>query len=129
MPGNYKLKRILRYMLAVFFLVAGINHFRDPGFYFPLIPEYLPWPKTINGVSGILEIIFGGLLFFKKYRIPASYGILALLVLFIPSHIHFIQLGSCVENSLCVPGWVGWLRLIVIHPLLLFWVWCVKDVT
>ncbi len=127
MPGNYNAKRLLRYVLAIFFIIAGANHFRDPNFYLPLIPSYLPYPEIINWGSGILELLFGGLLFFKRYQLLASYGILMLLLLFIPSHLYFITLGSCIPDGLCVPEWLAWLRLFVIHPLLLFGVWRVRH--
>ncbi len=107
MPGNYNIKRLLRYVLATFFIVAGANHFLDPNFYLPLIPPYFPYPETINWVSGILELLFGGLLFFKKYSLLASYGLLVLLFLFIPSHVYFIKLGSCIQEVFASPNGLG----------------------
>ncbi|MEM1336622.1 MAG: MauE/DoxX family redox-associated membrane protein [Bacteroidota bacterium] len=127
MPGNYSKRRLLCYALAVFFIVAGANHFRDPNFYLPLIPPYFHFPEVINWATGILEVLFGGLLLLKRYRLFASFGILSLLLLFIPSHVYFIKIGSCIEDGLCVQEWIGWLRLFVIHPLLLFWVWIVRN--
>ena len=127
MAGNYNINRLSRYILAIFFIVAGANHFRDPIFYLPLIPPYFPFPEIINWGSGVLELLFGGVLFFKKYQLLACYGLLVLLLLFIPSHVYFIKLGSCIQDGLCVPEWIGWLRLFVIHPLLLFWVWTVRK--
>jgi len=120
-------KKIFRYGFIGFMLFAGINHFLNPTFYLPLIPDYLPFPKTINITSGVLEIFFAVLLFFPKWRSFAVYGIIILLVLFIPSHIYFIQIDACVPNGLCTPLWVAWVRLIVIHPLLLIWAWRIKD--
>jgi len=114
----------LNYVIITgFFLIAGINHFRDPDFYFPLIPNYIPFPNLINGISGGLEIILALGFLLPKYREISIWGIIILLILFIPSHVHFIQIGSCVEGSLCVPEWIAWVRLVIIHPLLLFWVW------
>ncbi|MEL6538098.1 MAG: hypothetical protein AAFQ98_21955 [Bacteroidota bacterium] len=48
-------------------------------------------------------------------------GIIAMLLAFIPSHIHFIQLGACVPDGLCTPVWVAWFRLVIIHPCFIFW--------
>ncbi|MEJ2006452.1 MAG: hypothetical protein P8X57_16170 [Cyclobacteriaceae bacterium] len=107
-------------VLGLFYIVAGINHFRDPPFYLPLIPEYLPFPNVINTVSGLAEIFLGTLVLFKRTRSIASWGIILLLILFIPSHIYLIELGGCA-GKLCVPGWVAWIRLLIIHPLLLLW--------
>lgn len=120
-------KKLFRYVFIGFMLFTGLNHFLDPDFYYPLIPDYLPFPKLINTVSGLLEILFAVLLLIPKWRRYSVYGIIALLVLFIPSHIYFIQINACIPKGLCTPLWVAWVRLVVIHPLLLFWVWNIKE--
>ncbi|HAA11135.1 MAG TPA: hypothetical protein DCE41_05295 [Cytophagales bacterium] len=104
-----------------FYLVAGINHFRDPGFYLPLIPNYLPAPSAINIGSGILEIALALGLWWSPTRKWASWGIVAMLIAFIPSHVYFIQIGSCIPDGLCTPTWVAWFRLLAIHPFFMGW--------
>ncbi|MEM7108988.1 MAG: hypothetical protein AAF519_12240 [Bacteroidota bacterium] len=116
-------KKISFYALVVFYLFAGFNHFIDPEFYYPLIPPYFKFPVVINAASGVIEIVFGLLLLTFRLRNYAIYGIILMLVAFIPSHIYFIQIGSCINEGLCVPEWVGWVRLLVIHPLLIYWAW------
>jgi uncharacterized membrane protein len=119
--GIKMIQKILTHALGLFFIVAGINHFIQPDFYFPLIPDYLPWPKFINLASGILEVFLGlGILLPSSRKVSAA-GILVLMVLFIPSHVYFIQIGSCVEDGLCVPEWMAWVRLVLIQPLLIVW--------
>ncbi|WP_421873849.1 hypothetical protein [Marinoscillum sp.] len=114
------MKRFSLFILSGFYILAGINHFINPGFYLPLIPDYLPYNEVINVFSGLAEIALGaGLLVTQTRRLSAK-GIVLLLVLFIPSHVYFIQQGHCV-GDLCVSPWVGWVRLIVIHPLLILW--------
>ena len=41
--------------------------------------------------------------------------------------IYFININSCIPKGLCVPQWVGWVRLIVIHPILIAWAWWVRK--
>lgn len=118
-----KLKKLSVLLLGIFFIVAGINHFLMPDFYLPLIPPYIPFPQMVNYLAGIAEIFLGIVFLVPKYRPIASKGIILLLVLFIPSHVHFILIGSCVENGLCVHPAIAWLRLVFIHPLLIFWAW------
>jgi uncharacterized membrane protein len=79
----------------------------------------------INLLSGIFEIAGGIGILISGVRKYASLAIGVLLLAFIPSHVYFIQIGSCVdtEASLCVPEWIGYFRLIVIHPMLLLWSW------
>jgi uncharacterized membrane protein len=113
--------KIIIYTLGAFFVFAGINHFVNPHFYYPLIPDYLPFPIFINLASGLLEIALGLALFTKSYRRISALGIFILLLLFIPSHVYFVQIGSCIPDGLCVPAYVGWIRLLVIHPILLLW--------
>jgi uncharacterized membrane protein len=118
-----KLKKIARPALGIFFILAGFNHCLMPDFYLPLIPPYLPCPEWINLGAGVVEIGLGAGVLLPAFRYAACLGILLLLLLFIPSHVHFIAIGSCVEGGLCVPPLVGWSRLLFIHPLLMAWAW------
>lgn len=108
---------------VAFYGFAGLNHFINPAFYLPLIPPFFPFPEMINWVSGGTEVLLAIGLGIPITRRWTCYLILAMLVAFIPSHLYFIQVGSCIPNGLCVPQWAGWLRLVVIHPLLMGWAW------
>ena len=122
------MKKISLYLQSFFYIFAGLNHFINPEFYFPLIPEYLQdFSNFINVFAGVIEIAFGVALIFPGLRKAAVLGIILMLVAFIPSHVYFVQLGSCIPDGLCVPEWIGWGRLLVIHPLLIWWVWSVQK--
>ncbi len=114
------------YALVIFYILAGINHFYNPAFYLPLIPPYLPKPEWINIASGISEIILGACLLYRPSRKFAAYGILLMLLAFLPAHIWLIQKNGCV-GALCVPAWVAWVRLLVVHPLLIYWAWSYRN--
>lgn len=107
--------------------VAGVNHFIHPLFYYPLIPDYLKHPELINFGAGVLEVIFALMLLSATFRTYAAYGIILLLLLFVPSHIYFIQIGGCIPDGLCTPQWVAWIRLLLIHPLLIYWAWSIRN--
>ena len=117
--------KILYYGMAAFYAFAGVNHFIDPQFYLDLIPPYLPFPEFINIFSGLIEIIFAIMLLFDRYRKLASQLIIAMLIAFIPSHVYFIQIGFCIDGGLCTEEWIGWVRLVVIHPVLIYWAYWV----
>ena len=116
-------KNISRVILGAFFVFAGIIHFVNPQFYLPLIPDWIPFPEAVNLISGLLEVLFGLLVLYPKTKKWGSLGIVVLLILFIPTHVYFIQVGSCIPEVLCVDPWMGWVRLVVVHPLLLWWAW------
>ena len=119
--------RILRHTLVGFYLFAGSYHFINPAFYSDLIPDYLPFHLFINYISGFLEIMLGAGVAFPKTRLLAVKGLIVLLILFIPSHIDFILKGSCVESAFCVSPWIAWVRLLIVHPMLMYWAWAVRK--
>jgi uncharacterized membrane protein len=122
------IQKVIIHALGYFYLVAGINHFLTPDFYLPLIPPFFSSPEAINVLAGVAELLLGvGVLYFPT-RKRAAWGIVVLLVCFIPSHVYFIQVGSCIPEGLCVPAWIGWMRLLLIHPVLIYWaVWVAKH--
>ena len=109
--------------LAVFYIIAGLNHFRNPTVYIALIPSYFGYQEEINIISGALEIAGGILMFFPRMRKAATYLIIFLLLAFIPAHIYMIQMDGCVSKNLCVPAWIAWVRLIPFQFILIWWVW------
>jgi uncharacterized membrane protein len=119
----HNLKIIGLYLMAGFYLFGGINHFRTPEFYLPLIPDYLPTPDLLNLLAGIAEIVLAIGLLIPNTRKWAAWGVIAMLLAFIPSHVYFIQLGSCIPDVLCAADWMGWVRLLLIQPLLIAWAW------
>ncbi len=95
--GKYKtiFMNILRYLLALFMIYAGVQHFLKPDFYIPFVPEFLPYTKFFILVSGVVEVLLGVMLIFKANI--AKYGALGLFFLmlaFLPIHIRDI----IVEN-------------------------------
>ena len=117
------INRWLHRGLGIFYLFAGANHFFNPDFYLPLIPDYLPAPILLNLLVGIVELALGVLVFIPQYTKLATHGIILLLLVLVPSHIYFIQIGSCVKDGLCIPVWFAWVRPILVQPLFIAWSW------
>jgi uncharacterized membrane protein len=116
-------KKISLIVIPLFYIAAGINHFRNPGSYYKIIPDYLSNPAFVNLFSGAAEIILGILFIFPKTRRLAAIGIITLLIAFIPAHIVMIQNGFCLSNGYCLPAWATWVRLFPLQFLLMLWVW------
>ncbi len=122
------MKKMAWYLLIGFYVFAGINHFWHAKFYYPIIPPYLQqWGYQLNIIAGVAEISLGLLMAFVATKKLAAIGITLMLVAFIPTHIYFICINSCVPKGLCVPQWIGWVRLILIHPILIAWAWWVRK--
>lgn len=82
------LKLILKYLLAVFFVLAGLRHFTNPDYYLKIMPPYLPWHAFLNYLSGFFEIVLGVLLLVPRFSRVAAWGLIALLVVVFPANVH-----------------------------------------
>jgi len=90
----------MRYVFGWLFVLAGGNHFLNPGFYVNIMPPYLPWPLGLVYVSGVCEIALGAALFLRRARAPAAWGLIALLIAVFPANIHMaMYAGSYPEFS------------------------------
>lgn len=82
------LKIILKYLLCVFFVLAGLNHFINPAIYQKIMPPYLPWSLFLVYLSGFFEIALGVMLPVPALTRIAAWGLIALLIAVFPANIH-----------------------------------------
>lgn len=97
-----------QYILGLIFVLAGMNHFRKPKLYERIIPPYIPEHASVVLISGIAEMILGFMIMNKHSQQVAAWGIIVLLVCFIPVHIFMIQ---DKKAGLKLPKWALILRL------------------
>ena len=122
-----KLKKAGLVLLVTGYLAAGANHFRVPAFYVQIIPPYFPHPEMLNVIAGCCEITFAILLIFTKTREFAAWGIVFMLIAFIPVHLQMVldspyKLGGSIVSPIIL-----WIRLIILQPLLIWWAWWYTD--
>ena len=96
------------YIMAVFYILAGINHFRKPKLYLKIIPPYFPNPKLLNFISGGAELLLGILLCIPATSQYAALGIIALLIAVFPANLFMYISGKA---SLGLSKWILLLRL------------------
>ncbi len=97
-------RTIVRWVLALFFVAAGANHFRSPAIYLGMMPAWLPWPEAMNAISGAAEIAGGlGLVWPANAGWPvapgwarraAGWGLIALLIAVFPANVHVALQGK-----------------------------------
>ena len=69
-----RFKKMTIYFMSAGYIYIGIRHFIDPDFFLAIMPDYLPLHLEAVYLSGIFEILLGGMLLFKKYRKFAEKG-------------------------------------------------------
>jgi uncharacterized membrane protein len=75
-------------------------------------------------MAGAFELLLALMLIFNKTRQLAAWGIILMLIAFIPVHIDMIiRAPFLLGGSIMVTPFIAWLRLIVLQPLLMAWAW------
>lgn len=115
------IRRIALYALALFWVAGGVNHFLNPDFYVGIMPPYLPAQRELVFLSGVTEIIAGVGVIFSATRELAYWGIVAMLVAFLPVHVHMV-VNSEIYTAQGVPYWLLWARFPV-QVLFFAWAW------
>jgi uncharacterized membrane protein len=108
---NRPIYKIFLWVYALFYILAGCNHFLSTAVYYVIIPKWLPAPEFLIYFSGILEIILGLLLLFDRIRKFAALLIILMLIAFIPAHIYMIQKAPFMLGQIMVTPLIAWLRL------------------
>jgi uncharacterized membrane protein len=113
----------LRVLAIVTFILAGLNHFRDVGFYERIIPPGFPTPGLLVAVSGVCEIAGGVGLAIRPLRRAAGWGLIALLVAVFPANIY---MAVCPQKFGDL-HWAEWMlrARLPLQGVLISWVWAV----
>jgi uncharacterized membrane protein len=114
------LRKILTFLLGAFMIYAGYSHFANPDMYSPFIPNFLP-EGIVNYGAGVVEIILGIGTFIPAYRKQALFGILLLMLIFLPLHI----IDVFAENPAIGSHKAAYVRLPVQFVFILWawWMW------
>ncbi|HCP45217.1 MAG TPA: hypothetical protein DIU15_04205 [Deltaproteobacteria bacterium] len=93
-----RLKQVAAVLYGLPFVVIGIQHFLDPSWFEPIVPEVLGSPRFWVLVSGVPEVGLGLAIMFPRSRKLAAMGIVAMLVVLYWANlnmwIHDIEIGG-----------------------------------
>jgi len=83
-----KFWQVLKILLALFIIYAGVQHFLNPDFFLKVIPSFLmDAGLPIVYISGVIEIAIGVLMLIPKYEVQGTYAFFLLMLAFLPLHI------------------------------------------
>lgn len=115
-------KRVLLYVMAAFYIFAGVMHFVRPEFYRPMMPPYLPWHDFLIFLSGVAEVGLGAAVLVPSIRPLAAWGIIALLIAIFPANVHIALNNVPLFGNPEGAGILNWVRL-PFQALLILWAW------
>ena len=103
------MKAVTRWLIGLFFVLAGANHFRQPALYVAMIPPLLPQKELLNQIAGVAEILGGLGLLIPGVRRFAAWGLILLLIAVFPANVYAALRGHM--DYLNVSPAMLWLRL------------------
>jgi uncharacterized membrane protein len=121
--ASYKWQKISLILMSVFYMAAGFNHFWHAAFYLDLMPAYIPYHLPLVYISGVCELLPGGLLLFASTRKAAAWLIILMLIAFLPVHVDMIVKTRAAMGLLF---WVAVMRL-PLQFVLMRWAYGLKD--
>jgi len=118
--GNV-LKEILRVLLALFMITAGVLHFVTPAPFVKIVPPQLPYPLELVYISGFFEILGGIGLLIPLVSVAAAWGLIALFIAVFPANINMAVNNIKLEGIPHSPA-LYWARL-PLQAVLIAWAW------
>lgn len=112
-------KKIGLAVVFLFFLFGGIGHFVATDFFVKIVPPYIPYPREMVWLSGVIELALAFSLFNARLRPWAGYALMALICVVSSANIHMSMHPELFPE---VPEWALTLRL-VLQVGLLYLVW------
>ena len=93
------------YIMSVFYVSVGIDHFRRPTWYVEIVPPFLPYKLELVIISGVAEVILGFMLLSPKMRFLAANGLILLLVLVYPANIYLAYTNGAALGTSPLIAW------------------------
>jgi uncharacterized membrane protein len=113
---------LLKIVFSLFFMSAGVLHFTNASDFLKIMPDYIPQSLHAPAVyiSGVFEILLGGLLLVPRTRRLAAWGLIALLVAVFPANIHVYQHPELIPGV----GPTAHLLRLPLQGVMIAWAWC-----
>ena len=109
----------MRWVLALFYGIAGVLHLRTPQAFLPIVPSWVPFPYDVVLITGVLELAGAAALLVPRLRWIAGVMLALYAVAVFPANIK-----HAVDN-VQVPGlpsswWYHGPRFLL-QPVLCWW--------
>lgn len=113
-------RMFFKYLLALFWIAAGVNHFLNPEFYINIMPDYMPAHAFLVALSGATELAAGVMVAIPRVTKWGAWFCIAHLLIFFTVHIDMIV--HAADKFPEIPLAALWIR-IPVQFLFIFWAW------
>ena len=116
----------MRWLMAAFYLAAGLLHLRSPEAFLPIVPGWVPAPRLVVIITGVAEILGAIGLLAPRLRQTAGIGLALYAVCVFPANIKHALEGVALAG-LPSSWWYHAPRL-ALQPVLVWWALYVGEV-
>jgi uncharacterized membrane protein len=118
------LKKAALSFVFLWFAIGGVAHFAAASLEMSIVPPYIPWPRAVVWVSGVLELLGAAGLLFSATRRIAGWGLFLLTLAVTPANVYMLQR----HDLFAIPVWILVLRLPLQAALLALILWCTSNI-
>jgi uncharacterized membrane protein len=108
-----------RWVLAIFYIGAGIVHLVSPGGFLKITPQWVPWPEFVVAATGVCEIAGGIGLLTGSFRRAAAIGLALYAVCVYPANIKHAMEGIAIGGV--TQGWGYHGPRLAFQPVFVWW--------
>lgn len=109
----------MRWLMAAFYLAAGLLHLARPDSFLPIVPGWVPAPREVILLTGLAEIAGAIGLLVPRLRRAAGIGLALYALCVFPANIKHAFQGVALE-ALPSSWWYHGPRL-ALQPVLIWW--------
>jgi len=109
----------MRWLMAAFYLAAGLLHLRSPDAFLPIVPGWVPAPGEVVLLTGVAEIAGAIGLLVPRLRQAAGIGLALYALCVLPANIKHAFEGVALAG-LPSTWWYHAPRL-ALQPVLIWW--------
>ena len=108
--------------MSAMYITIGVKHFSDPTYFVNITPPFVPFKEGAVYITGIIEILAGVLILFKRSRAQGAYLLIFLLIIVFPANI-YLYISELPRDLLGITQNQALMRLPFQIPLLILAYW------
>lgn len=120
-------RAIMRWLMIVLYLVAGIYHLRSPEAFLPIVPDWVPLPRDTVLLTGVCELAGAAGLMLPRFRYAAGIGPALYALCVWPANIKHAVDGVVLGGVKL--GWGYHAPRLALQPVLIWWALYAGEVT
>ena len=120
LPQRYgALRRVMRWIMAAFYMSAGLFHLAVPEKFLPIVPDWVPFPDATILITGLCEVVGSVALLVGPTAAPAGIMLALYAVCVFPANIKHAAEGIHVPPL--PDGWWYHGPRLAFQPVLVWW--------